>query len=100
MSSVLDLFQQMYDDCRYAQDEIDRIESREADLVIKKRILQQARDAATDKSDMQYFIDELQKLSEESNELSAQKLDYQTVHKILIRRINIIQKASGKVGMY
>lgn len=94
MSNVLDLFKDNIEDVLVTQYKIDKIESRETDIKLKKEVLFKAFSKSDDSFDKTYFKSEIELLIVEEKELSVEKSGLQRLHKDLVRRVDILKQVS------
>lgn len=91
MSYVLGLFQEIIDECTNVQYEIQKLESQETDLKIKRQVLQKVVSISINESDIQYFTSEIQKITDEQKKVLQEKEKQQMLHRDLLRRISAIE---------
>ncbi|GEM_PF-6725660 len=94
MNYIIGLFQEQIDECVRAQEEIKRLESLEADLKLKKQVLEIAVNKADTVSDSDYFQSEVKRVYQEIKRVSENKEKQQFLHRELVRKIETIRKVS------
>lgn len=91
MGHVLDLFQDLINECTSVQEEIHKLNSLESDLKTKKLVLQSAANLSSNQSDIEYFHSEIQKVYIEQQRVTKEKAQQQMRYRDLVRRVNVIE---------
>jgi len=94
MSIVLGLFQENIDEVLATQLQIDRIELRETEINIQKKVLEKAYNKSHFYADSEFFKFEIEKLSGEEIDLREKKSRAQDLHKDLVRRVELIKQST------